>query len=259
LALLLAVLAIGPFYLSLALPSWPAWSFGADGPQRWLWSALYFHHVFFSMKTVYVAASFAVAVVAAMALRREPLLRRRALLGIVLMGVLAVPLLYRYSPAVEAAGGRALRWPTEPDWIDGVAKRAQTVFDTSCHYELLGWSEAGELFYERWCNNRPPWMGQTTVFAYQPESGDRRQVEAPPAALHRTSASARAALAPSTYWRDRLGYLAYTRRADYDDPFDWMLPEPALASPDGRWVAARARHAIYRAEDVVVVAALPVP
>jgi len=255
-AMLLAAVAIGPYYVSLALPDWRAWMFDQDGPHRWLSSALYVHHAFFSSTILYATASLVAATMAVLALRGETGLQRRAVLSVALLGIVAVPLLYRYSPPVESASSRELRWPTAPGPIAGVAKRAQTVFDTSCHYELLGWSDAGELLYQRRCNNRPPVFGQIAVFAYEPASGDRRQVEGPtPTLLHRATTDARAALIPSTYWRDRLGYLEFTRAADYEDPFDWMLPGPALASPDGLWIAVRARHAIYRAEDVVVVAA----
>ncbi len=255
-ALLLAAVAIGPYYVSLALPSWRAWGMGHDGPHHWLFSALYVHHAFFSSTTLYVTASLVAAAMAILALRSETGLHRRAVLSVVLVGIVAVPLLYRYSPPVEAASGGELHWPTAPGPITGVAKRAQTVFEKRCGYELLGWNDAGELLYQRRCNNRPPWFGQITVFAYEPASGDRRQVEGPtPTLLHRATAKARAALTPSAYWRDRLRYLEYTQANDYEDPFDWMLPGSALASPDGRWIAVRARHAIYRAEDVLVVAA----
>ena len=72
----------------------------------------------------------------------------RVLLILTLLAILGFPWFFRYEPAVSAAPGYVLRWPTQPGLLEGVAKRARiTTEQRPCTYTLLGWSADASLYY----------------------------------------------------------------------------------------------------------------
>ncbi|MCB0216056.1 MAG: hypothetical protein H6648_07375 [Caldilineae bacterium] len=251
--LLLAVGAIGPFYASRLLTPWRTWMYpGSEPGLERLAAPLYVHHALMSSRTVYVATSLLLTAMLILALRHASSTTCRAVCAVALVATVMVPVVFRYTPPVVAKPGLEMRWPTRPGPLAGVSKRCQIVFDTSTHYQLLGWSPSGELIYRRDDDGGLP--GGERLLAYEPEL-DRLRTIGPDGVgpLEGQTAHADSWLNPSPDWSERLGHTAYTRQHAYASPYDWMIPEAGLASPDGRWIAARARHAIYRAEDIVLV------
>ncbi len=65
----------------------------------------------------------------------------RAALGIGLLAIVALPVVYRYEPAVRVAPDYEAQVITQPGRLAGVVKRMQVGAEVrACEYELLGWS-----------------------------------------------------------------------------------------------------------------------
>ncbi|MFB0535431.1 MAG: hypothetical protein ACETWR_10655 [Anaerolineae bacterium] len=164
------------------------------------------------------------------------------LLIICAVSILTFPWFYPYQPAVVAAPGYEMRWPTQPGLLDGVIKRAQVSMEIRlCEYTALGWGAEGVLYYEEACKDRAP-----QVWAYNPDRDSRpRQVAIAPADLIQTTIPRSSVL--EWVWSPGV------RPADTEPEVRHIkVREHGVASPDNRWVAVVVRH-IYGPEDLLVI------
>lgn len=155
---------------------------------------------------------------------------------------IAVLLTFRYQPAVIAAPGHEMHWPTRPGPAASLVKSYQRFLEVkTCDYMLMGWSADGTLFYQEACRNSQP-----QVWAYDLEKRDRpHRMEVMPLGL-----------AQETVPRSSILEMVRSpgvRPADAE-PMVRSLEVWAdgLASPGGRWVAVVVRH-VYGPEDVIVL------
>jgi len=151
--------------------------------------------------------------------------------------------LAHYQPAVVAAPGYEMHWPTRPAgaWA-AITKSYQSFVETrTCEYTVLGWSDAGTLYYEETCEDGDP---QTWSYAPGSES-EPSAVEASPSDLFQQTVSRRAILDWVRAQR--------VRPADAEPSVRGLAVRvDGLASPDGRRVAVVVRR-IYGPEDVLVL------
>lgn len=159
--------------------------------------------------------------------------------------VLTAFAVFRYQPAVVAAPGYDMDWPTRPGLAGSLVKSYQRFFEIRpCVYELLGWSTGGKLYYREAC--RAPDFQVSQVWAYDPDRRSRpRPAAGPLPSLNQATVPRQSLLewvrSPQVWPADAEPSVRRLEvRAD------------GLASPDGRWVAAVVRH-IYGPEDVIVV------
>jgi hypothetical protein len=150
--------------------------------------------------------------------------------------------LFRYQPAVVAAPGYEMRWPTRPGPAASPLKSYQMFFEMRpCEYALLGWSAGGALYYQEACRE-----GEPRIWAADPEARGRpSQVTAPPAGLLQETVPRRSIL---EWARSPMVYPADAE----PDVRALEVRVDGIASPDGRWVAVVVRH-IYGPEDVIVL------
>ena len=221
-------------------------------PRALIATLISIHHAFMSIQTVYVLSSLLLLALLVHKLRAISSFSMRIPTILAICLVIAVPIVFRYSPPIEASQGNEMRWITAPGLIEGVSKRCERSIDASVRYNLLGWTNKTELIFEK--HVHIGFSPTPEYWAYLPETGDLLQVPMPDQeTLSRTSANAHTQLETAPYWNARRGDDQYTARLEYQDPFSWMLPEGALASPDGRWIAVRTRHVISGPEDVLVI------
>ena len=169
----------------------------------------------------------------------------RILLTLALLSILGMPWLCRYQPAVVAAPGYEMGWPTQPDLLGSVGKRSQAFWETrTCDYTGLGWSAEGVLYYEEACKDRAP-----EVWAYNPDQDSRpRQVGAVPVDLVQETI-------PRSWILERV-WSPGVRPSDAEPGVRLIkVRENGVASPDGRWVAVVVRH-IYGPEGIIVLLSL---
>ncbi len=208
-----------------------------------------FHHsVFFSQPGRYLLACVAgAALLLATLLLARPGRIASILLGTTLLGVLAIPWVYGYRPAVSPAPGYRMLVPTQPGLLDGVTKRAQQFAEVRpCSYSLIGWTPDDALYYREECEGAAPQLK-----AIWPGREDRpRVVEGtPPEASAGTKVQA-AELVRSPAWVIGAdGRLVESAEAERSS-IRLKLREGGLASAGGEWVALVARH-IYGPEDVL--------
>jgi len=162
--------------------------------------------------------------------------------AVAVVGIVAFPGLFGYQPAVVAAPGVVMYVATQPGWLDGIVKAQQDMADeVPSTYTLLGWSADGVLYYEETITATQ--VGRT--WAYVPGAAQPQLVVAPVGIVPTVPAE-----------RETLLGLV---RAQVSPPSAEPLTRPlaihhdGLASPDGRWAAAVAKH-VYGPEDVVVIA-----
>lgn len=166
-----------------------------------------------------------------------------AVLGACCFGCVVTALIvFRYQPAVVAARGYEMHWPTRPGLLESVSERVQAFFEIrTCDYTILGWDGEGLLFYEEACRDRP-----SRIWTYNP--GDRsrpRRVGAAPGELLQQAIPRSSIL--------EMVRSPGVRPADAEPTVRILeVPVDGLASPDGRWVAVVVRH-IYGPEDVIVL------
>ena len=151
--------------------------------------------------------------------------------------------IFRYQPAVAAAPGHEMRWPTRPDLWGSVVKGYQAFWEIRpCDYVVLGWSPEGVLFYEEACQDSPH-----RIWAYDPgRDGRPRPVAAAPANLVQETIPRNSVL--------ELVRVPTVRPADAEPMVRRLkVCVDGLASPDSLWVAVVVRH-LYGPEDVIVLA-----
>lgn len=167
-----------------------------------------------------------------------------AVLGACILAcALFVAFLTRYQPAIVAAPGYDMDWPTQPaDAGAAIIKSYQSFVETrTCEYTVLGWSSEGTLYYQETCEDGDP---QTWSYAPGFES-EPSAVEASPPDLFQQTVPRRAILD----WVRSPG----VRPADAEPMVrNLEVRVDGLASLDGRWVAVVVRH-IYGPEDVLVL------
>jgi len=155
---------------------------------------------------------------------------------------LAAFVVFRYQPAVVAAPGYDMAWPTRPGPAASVVKSYQRFFEIRpCEVTLLGWSAGGILYYREACRESDP-----RVWAYDPEAGGRpSRIDASPADL----------LQEIVPRRSILEWVRSPQVLPADAEPDVRALEvrvDGLASPEGRWVAVVVRH-VYGPVDVIVL------
>jgi hypothetical protein len=162
------------------------------------------------------------------------------LITCVLAGVIAFA---HYQPAVVAAPGYDMYWPTRPAgaWA-AITKSYQSFVETrTCEYTILGWSVESTLHYQETCEDGDP---QTWSYAPGSES-EPRAVDASLPDLFQQTVPRRAILD----WVR----VPRVRPADAEPSVRRLgVRVDGLASPDGRRVAVVVRH-IYGPEDVLVL------
>lgn len=160
-----------------------------------------------------------------------------------LVSLTVAALVFNYRPAVTAAPGHQMRWPTQPDLRGSIVKGYQAALDQgrTCAYSLLGWDGEGTLFYLEDCQD-----SDARLWSFDPE--DSR------GPYHVETVAAN--LVQETVARDSILEMVRSPlvRPREAEPNVRALEVRAdgLASPDGRWVAAVVRH-IYGPEDVIVL------
>jgi hypothetical protein len=167
-----------------------------------------------------------------------------ALLACTLAGLSSAGIawLIRSQPAVVAAPGVQMRWPTRPGAWASVVKRYETFMEIqTCELALVGWSAKGVLFYTRDCRNSP-----ARTWAYDPGQGARPcQVAAVRVGLVQDAVSASVirelVRSPSVRPRDAEPMVR-----------NLAVRSSGPASPGGRWLAVVVRH-VYGPEHVIVL------
>jgi hypothetical protein len=162
------------------------------------------------------------------------------LITCVLAGVIAFA---HYQPAVVAAPGYDMYWPTQPAGARAaITKSYQSFVETrTCEYTLLGWSAEGTLYYQETCED-----GDPHTWSYAPGSeSEPSAVEASPPDLFQQTVPRRAILEWVRVPRVRPADAELSVRQLH-------VRVDGLASPDGRRVAVVVRH-IYGPEDVLVL------
>jgi hypothetical protein len=248
LALFVAWLLFGPFYFLRALGLvWNALGITISSPPvplayaQALFILDYYPNVLFSDLGRYLAASvLSLGLAAGAAVLDRPGRVGALLLALTLLGVATFPWLYRYQPALFAAPGHELVVVTRTGLLDGMVKRAQLGAElVPCRYTLLGWGEAGDLYYQSDCGAD----SRLWTLAPDREAAPRAVAEAPAGLVAKESQSAVVGVVrypssdPSTEANLRLAAIR---------------GKVGLPSPDGRRVALVSRH-IYGPEDVLLV------
>lgn len=210
---------------------------GSEPLLRWLYMVLYLLDWPFTYLGVYVGLSvLGLALAVAALVWGRPGWPGRIALAVGLLGIIALPAVFRYEPAVDVDPGYVMRVPTEPGLLAGVVKATQTGAEVRrCEYELLGWSGSeGALYGEEVCG------GRTVSWAYWPASDDYvREVPTIPEDLVGEQVT------------ELPGVHSVLAGAE-----SLVVLQPVLRSPDGERHAFVARH-IYGPEDVVVVSSGP--
>jgi hypothetical protein len=161
----------------------------------------------------------------------------------VLACALFVAFLAHYQPAVVAAPGYDMHWPTQPAGAGAaITKSYQSFVETrTCEYTVLGWGSEGTLYYQETCEDGDP---QTWSYAPGFES-EPSAIEASPPDLFQQTVPRRAILDWVRAQR--------VRPADAEPSVRGLAVRvDGLASPDGRRVAVVVRY-IYGPEDVLVL------
>ena len=206
-----------------------------------VYAVLYPFDLLFTHLWLYIVLSVLglVLVIAALVWSRSGWLGRAALL-VGLLAIMALPVVYRYQPAVRVEPEYAAQVITRPGPLVGVVKSMQAGAEVrKCEYELLGWSESqGALYGKEVCAQ------QTRIWAYRPLSDEHlHDVPSVPGDVVRE-------IVP----RARLDGVHSA--IPLDNSLNLAVREPILVSPERRWYAFVARH-IYGPEDVVVIATSP--
>jgi hypothetical protein len=173
--------------------------------------------------------------------------RKHILVGLtVVLVACALPALVffaHYQPAVVAAPGYAMYWPTQPAGARAaIAKSYQGFVETrTCEYTVLGWSAEGTLYYKETCED-----GESQILSYAPGSkSEPSAVETSPPNLFQQTVPRRAILD----WVR----VPQVRPADAEPSVRRLhVRVDGLASPDGGRVAVVVRH-LYGPEDVLVL------
>lgn len=155
---------------------------------------------------------------------------------------LFVVFLAHYQPAVVAAPGYDMHWPTRPAAWAAITKSYQSFVETrTCEYTVLGWSDAGTLYFEETCQDSGP-----QVWSYNPDSeNEPSAVEASPPDLFQQAVLRRAILD----WV----HVPQVRPANAEPSVRRLAVRvDGVASPNGCEVAVVVRH-IYGPEDVLVL------
>ncbi len=175
--------------------------------------------------------------------KRTAILVAVAISGACCLGcIIAALITLRYQPAVVAAPGHEMYWPTRPGPAASVVKNYQRFFEIRpCEYTVLGWSGKSVLFYQEACRD-----SQHQVWAYDLEKRDcPQQAETAPLGLTQETVPRRSIL--------EMVRSPGVRPADAEPMVrNLEVRGDGLASPDGRWVAVVARH-VYGPEDVIVL------
>jgi hypothetical protein len=234
-----------PYYLLLGLQLvMPAGTI----PKLWepvlilLW-LLCISWFFFSKIIVYVLISL-IAVTSGLAAfmwgHKGLPLRILSLLGA--LSVIALPWLFPYQPALNAAPGYMMQSVTQPsNPVLGFVKMAYLFSDgVPCEYDLLGWSAENQLYYQSQCE------GETRLWSVNPyQPNEYGPIEALPSELDQEKIA-------------KSDVLEMVRadgiRPESAEPTvrEIKLLEGSLLSPDGQWLAAITQH-IYGPQDVVLL------
>jgi hypothetical protein len=156
---------------------------------------------------------------------------------------LFVVFLARYQPAVVAAPGYDMYWPTQPAGARAaIIKSYRRFVETrTCDYAILGWSVEGMLYYQETCEDGEP---QTWSYAPGSESEPSAVEASPPDIFQQT--------VPRHTILDWVR-VPQVRPADAEPSVRGLAVRvDGLASPSGRWVAVVVRH-VYGPEDVLVL------
>jgi hypothetical protein len=216
-----------------------------ESPNAFSWTLALFSlpQIVFSATWLYLLSMLLVAGLS-LATWRHTAPRRvtRVLLILILLAMAGLPWFYRYEPAVVAASGHELRWPTQPDLLNGVARRAQVSLEQRpCTYTLAGWNKDSQLYYTSRCES-----ADVQVWIFSPETQAAAQpVNDLPSDL-------------SGDTRPQSQVLEYVKSPGvYPSEGEPMtravvVPGDGLAAPAGKWIALIARH-IYGPEDVLIV------
>ncbi len=206
------------------------------------WPFMFFAATLFSNAALYLlTTAVSVAVVVMAWLVGKPNRRLGGWLLILLIGVLAFPLAFRYRPALGPAPGYRMRVATAPGFPGGIVKGAHNVIEeTPCEYELLGWSADPQLYYRAVCGT------ETTVWRYAPaQSGRAVAVTGPPSTVNDATLASSAVLKMV-----RVPYIRPQSAEPHTRPL--LLEGPGRVSPDGEWIAAVTQH-VYGTQDVIVL------
>ncbi len=169
--------------------------------------------------------------------------------------VLAFPWLHPYEPAVRPARDAQLQMVEAPDFVMGVVRRSWVSAEIpGCAFETLGWADADTLVYRKWCggffdpNNHYAWKegAPTPPRLYRADTKSDLPYTGDLTALARETC---------LYWSCVRPLL----EKDYVHSSSPSARYPAVSndsvvSPDGKWVAFRARH-VYGPEDLLVIGA----
>jgi len=162
------------------------------------------------------------------------------LITCVLAGAIAFA---HYQPAVVAAPGYDMYWPTQPAGARAaITKSYQSFVETrTCEYTVLGWSAEGTLYYQETCED-----GDPQTWSYAPAS------ESEPSAVEASTPDLFQQTVPRRTILDWVR-VPQVRPADAEPSVRGLAVRvDGLASPEGHRVAVVVRH-IYGPEDVLVL------
>jgi hypothetical protein len=158
--------------------------------------------------------------------------------------IVALLLIFRYSPALSAAPGFEATWVTQPRFPAGYVKTGQIIFEHQpCFYKLLGW-QGNSLFYQAEC------QGEVQFWQYGVSQNKRAElVTAVPLNLSQNVIPHEEALQMVRADGVRpVEYEAITREI--------LLVGAGLAAPDGSWTAVISQH-IYAPQDILLIKESP--
>ncbi len=167
--------------------------------------------------------------------------------------VLGFAWLHPYEPAVRPARNAQLQMVEAPDWVMGVVRRNWVSAEIpGCAFEALGWADANTLVYRKWCggffdpDNHYAWKEGTPTppRLYQVDTKTDLAYTGDLTALSRDTCSYWSCVRPLV---DKDYLLSSSPSARYP-----AIPNDSVVSPDGKWIAFRARH-VYGPEDLLVI------
>ncbi len=158
-----------------------------------------------------------------------------------------------YQPAVQPASGVQLQIVEQPAFIAAVVRRNQVSAEIEgCSFEALGWADANTLVYRKWCggffdpSNNYAWKDGTPTAprAYRIDAKTDQAYSGDLTLLARNTCAYFNCVLPLL---DKNTVQISTHHLHYpNDSYD------GVRSPDGQWVAFRAKH-VYGPEDLLVI------
>jgi hypothetical protein len=211
-------------------------------PLGVIWLASFLRSLLFRSVAGYLLVSLVglLLIVAALRWSRRSWLSL-ALLGVTLLSIVIYPFLNQYRPPLGPAPRVEMRAPTQPGPLEGVIKSTQIGVELEpCHYTLLGWDAAHQLFYKEQC-----YSGDEQVWSYNPVENHVQPVRSAPRDLVINTC-------PDIVVSDWVRAPGVQPGSAEPEMRRVYLQGNSRPSPDCQWMAATTQY-VYGPEDVIVL------